>query len=46
MPSPPDEFAVDDEESELINSITAEEHTYLRLKWGKTYKAEEWIRLE
>lgn len=46
MPSSPDEFAVDDEESELINSITAEEHTYLRLKWGKTYKAEEWIRLE
>ena len=46
IPSSPDEFAVDDEESELINSITAEEHTYLRLKWGKTYKAEEWIRLE
>lgn len=45
-PSPPDDFAADEEESELISSITAEEYTYLRLKWGKTYKAEEWIRLE
>lgn len=45
-PSSPDDFAADEEESELISSITAEEYTYLRLKWGKTYKAEEWIRLE
>ena len=26
--------------------LTEEDRTYLRLKWGKTYKAEEWIKLE
>ena len=26
--------------------LTDEDKTYLRLKWGKTYKPEEWVRLE
>ncbi len=26
--------------------LTDEDITYLRLKWGKTYKPEEWVRLE
>lgn len=26
--------------------LTDEDRTYLRLKWGKTYKPEEWVRLE
>ena len=26
--------------------LTEEEKTYLRLKWGKAYKVEEWIKLE
>jgi hypothetical protein len=26
--------------------LTDEERTYLRLKWGKAYRPEEWIRLE
>ena len=26
--------------------LTDEDKTYLRLKWGKTYKPEEWIKLE
>ena len=26
--------------------LTEEEKTYLRLKWGKTYKLEEWVKLE
>lgn len=26
--------------------LTDEERIYLRLKWGKTYKPEEWVRLE
>ena len=34
--------AVDD----FIDDLTEEDKTYLRLKWGKTYKPEEWIRLE
>jgi hypothetical protein len=28
------------------SDLTEEDRTYLRLKWGKTYKPEEWIRLE
>ena len=34
--------AVDD----LDNDLTEEDRKYLRLKWGKTYKPEEWIALE
>lgn len=26
--------------------LTDEDKTYLRLKWGKTYKPEEWVKLE
>nr|DAP55678.1 MAG TPA: hypothetical protein [Caudoviricetes sp.] len=26
--------------------LTDEDRTYLRLKWGKTYKPEEWVKLE
>ena len=28
------------------DDLTEEDRTYLRLKWGKTYKSEEWIKLE
>ena len=31
---------------DFIDDLTEEDKTYLRLKWGKTYKPEEWIRLE
>ena len=34
-----------EEESEDLN-LTEEDVTYLRLKWGKLYKPEEWVRLE
>ena len=46
---PPEDYfaqqsgAVDDD---LGNDLTDEEKTYLRLKWGKAYKPEEWVRLE
>ena len=30
----------------FIDDLTDEDRTYLRLKWGKSYKPEEWIRLE
>jgi hypothetical protein len=26
--------------------LTQEDIIYLRLKWGKSYKPEEWVRLE
>lgn len=34
------------EEDDIGNDLTQEEKTYLRLKWGKAYKPEEWVRLE
>lgn len=33
-------------ENDFNDDLTEEDRTYLRLKWGKTYKPEEWIRLE
>lgn len=36
----------DDEEDELVAQLTDEDKIYLRLKWGKAYKPEEWISLE
>ena len=33
-------------DTDFNDDLTDEDRTYLRLKWGKTYKPEEWIRLE
>ena len=33
-------------DSDFNDDLTEEDRTYLRLKWGKTYKPEEWIKLE
>ena len=33
-------------EQELISDLTDEDRRYLCLKWGKTYRPDEWIRLE
>jgi hypothetical protein len=30
----------------FIDDLTEEDRTYLRLKWGKSYKPEEWVKLE
>jgi len=35
-----------DNETNFNDDLTDEDRTYLRLKWGKTYRPEEWIRLE
>ena len=56
-PPPPSEHLQDDGEDyfAIINGgkddgfeddLTDEDKTYLRLKWGKTYRPEEWVRLE
>ena len=34
------------EEDDLVSDLTEEDMLYLRLKWGKTYKPEEWVQLE
>ena len=41
-----DYFAEQSGADDFIDDLTEEDRTYLRLKWGKTYKPEEWIRLE
>ena len=33
-------------DDDLASDLTEEDKLYLRLKWGKTYKPEEWIALE
>lgn len=33
-------------EQSFDDELTEEDRTYLRLKWGKTYRPEEWIQLE
>ena len=33
-------------EEELLSDLTDEDRRYLCLKWGKTYRPDEWIRLE
>lgn len=33
-------------ENDFVDDLTEEDKKYLRLKWGKMYKPEEWVRLE
>lgn len=44
-PSPNNSFSAQIEE-EMISDLTDEDRRYLCLKWGKTYRPDEWIRLE
>ena len=47
--APPEEedyFAQQSGGDDLTIDLTDEDRTYLRLKWGKAYKPEEWIKLE
>lgn len=37
---------VDEEEQKIIDSLTEENKTYLRLKWGKEYRYSELVQLE
>ena len=48
LPDAPTEdyFAQQSGEVEQELDLTDEDRTYLRLKWGKTYKPEEWVKLE
>lgn len=41
-----DYFAQQAGGEEMDLDLTDEERTYLRLKWGKAYKPEEWVKLE
>ena len=54
LPPPPisqqapveDYFAVQAGEDDFDDDLTDEDKTYLRLKWGKAYRPEEWVKLE
>lgn len=35
-----------DDSNPIVDELTDEDKTYLRLKWGKAYKPEEWVKLE
>lgn len=41
-----DYFAQQYEESTFDDDLTEEDRKYLLIKWGKTYKPEEWVKLE
>lgn len=41
-----DYFSKNEPSDDFENELSDEDRKYLRLKWGKTYKPEEWIRLE
>ena len=50
-PPPPQEeevnpFIPESDETPFDLGLTDEDITYLRLKWGKMYKPEEWVKLE
>lgn len=54
-PPPPPPLHFDDEDdyfsqhaegNDIVIDLTDEDKTYLRLKWGKAYKPEEWVKLE
>ena len=51
-PPPPqyfnDPFGFDDEpeDTSIVDSLTEEDKLMLRMKWGKTYKPDEWVQLE
>lgn len=35
-----------DNDNEIVDDLTDDDRRFLRLKWGKAYKPEEWVRLE
>lgn len=41
-----EDYFDDGSDDELTKDLTDEDKLYLRLKWGKAYKPEEWVRLE
>lgn len=45
-PEPQEDYFDRDNDIDFNDNLTDEDKVYLRLKWGKTYKPEEWIWLE
>ena len=45
-PMPMEDYFDDGATDDLVAELTDEDRLYLRLKWGKSYKPDEWIELE
>lgn len=49
-PAPDEMVTINDtfksEDTSITDDLTEEDLTYLRIKWGKMYKPEEWVQLE
>ena len=41
-----DYFAEINGQDDFVDDLTDEDRAYLRLKWGRTYRPEEWVKLE
>ena len=39
-------YPTKDEDNSILESLTDEDKLALRIKWGKTYKPDEWVQLE
>ena len=46
IPFPIEDYFDDGATDSLVAELTDEDKLYLRLKWGKAYKPDEWIELE
>lgn len=46
IPGPYEPFDEEPQEPDIDFDLTDEDKLYLRLKWGKHYRPEEWVRLE
>ena len=44
--APVEDYLDDGATDALVAELTEEDRLYLRLKWGKAYKPDEWIELE
>lgn len=45
-PIDPSEVAYEEEPDDFADELTDEDRLYLRMKWGKGYRPEEWIKME
>ena len=41
-----EKYILEEEPDEFVDQLTEEDKMYLRMKWGKGYRADEWIKME
>lgn len=40
------QFEIEEEDSTLIEQLTEEDKLHLQMKWGRSYRADEWVKME